>query len=95
MAEEGILERAQSGVSGEALNGDDAAPGEAGDGCEAGADLAVVEQDRAGAAVAGVAADFRTGETEGVAKKVGEAEHGVGLDPDEAAVQGEFDVRKT
>ena len=92
MAEEGVLQAIQRFVLGEALDGDDAAAGGARDGDQAGADLAIVEQDRAGAAVAGVAADFGAGEAELVAQDVGEAVHRVGVDLHWAGVQGERDA---
>jgi hypothetical protein len=92
VAEEGVLQRVQFAVLGQALDGDDAAAFDAGDGDQARTDLAAVEQHRAGAAIAGVAADLGAGETERVTQHVGEALHGVGLELDGAAVQGELDA---
>ena len=71
MLEEGGLQRRQFAV-GEAFDGAHRAARNAGYGNQAGADRLAVEQDGAGAAVAGVAADLGAGQAELVAQHRGQ-----------------------
>jgi len=73
MAQERPLKAVQAAVSGEALHGLHAAARSLGQRHHAAAHLGAVEQHRAGAAVAGVAAHLGPGEAEIVAQRVGEA----------------------
>ena len=72
MVEEGLLQRRERAVRRKALDRLDRAAGHLAHRDQAGADLPAVEQHRAGAAVAGVAADLGAGEAEIVAQRGGE-----------------------
>ena len=61
-------------------------------GDEAGAGLLTVEEHRAGAAVAGVAADLGAGKPEAVAQRTGEARERIGGDGDRIAVDPEAGI---
>ena len=70
MGEEGFLQRRQRAVAvAEALDRLDRAARDLAHRDQAGADLPAVEQHRAGAAVAGIAADLGAGEAEVVAQR--------------------------
>ena len=73
MAQEGPLQPVQPSFGGEALHGLHVAPCGLGQRHHAAADLGAVEQHRAGAAVARVAADLGPGQAEIVAERIGEA----------------------
>ncbi len=70
----------------------DAASGNLAGGNQAGADLRTVEQHRAGAAIAGVAADLGAGGAELVAQHIGEASRRLDLHGDGSAVETEIDA---
>ena len=73
VAQEGPLQPVQPAVRGESLHGLHMAAGGLGQRHHAAADLGTVEQHRAGAAVAGVAAHLRPGKAEVVAQRIGES----------------------
>ena len=83
------MQAGEAAVLGEAFDGDDGAPRRAGGGGEAGADGLAVEEDGAGAAVAGVAADLGAGEAGVLAQELREAAGRGGVEDGGAAVQGE------
>ena len=73
VAQESPLQAVQPSFGGKALHGLHVAPGGLGQRHHAATHLGAVEQHRAGAAVAGVAADLGPGQAEIVAKRIGEA----------------------
>ena len=90
--DEGALQRRQRAVGlGQAFDRDHAAPGALAQRDDARADLFAVEQHRAGAAVACMAADLRAGESQVVAQCVGQAPQRVGVDRHRAAVHVQRD----
>ena len=70
---ERLLKRGQLLAFGETLHGDDASSRRLPHRNQARADLLVVQQNRAGAAVAGIAADLRTRQTQLVPQDIGKA----------------------
>jgi hypothetical protein len=91
VALEGGLERGDLAAAREPFDGDDLSAFGLRERSQAGAHLAAVEQHRAGAAVAGVAADLRSGKAEVVAQHVGQARLGRGRGADLLAVDRELD----
>ena len=91
VAQEGPLQAVEASLPGEALHGFHVAPCGLGHGHHAAAHLGAVEQHRAGAAVAGVAAYLGAGEPEIVAERVGEAPERRRRDRDRFPVDREGD----
>ncbi len=73
---EGGLQRIEPAAFGETLDGHDRAALDLRRGDEAGADLRAVEQHRAGAAIAGIAADLGAGQPQILTQEVGEPADG-------------------
>ena len=92
MFEERFLQRRQSAIRREALNRLDPSAGYLAHRDQARADLAPVEPHRAGAAVAGIAADLGAGEAEVVAQRRGEPRDRRAVPFGPSAVQGEGDL---
>ena len=91
---ERVLERRQPPARRrQPLDGQHLAPLDLGHRRHAGADLAAVQQHRAGAAIAGVAADLGPGQQELLAQHMGEPADRVGADLGRAAVEGEGNRR--
>ena len=91
VAQERVLQCIQRAVPRQPLHRDDTAAIDAGDRDQAGADLPVIHQHRAGPAIAGIAADLRSGQTERVAQHVGQALHRIGPHLDGPPIQREPD----
>ena len=93
MVEEGLLQARSLRIGGQPFDGGDRAPRHLATGHKAGAQLFAVDQDRAGAAVAGVAADLGAGETEHVAQRVAQSVARIRVQRRRAAVEREADVQ--
>ncbi len=83
------LDRPQGVTGGEALDGVDRAPVQLTERDETGAHRVAVQANRAGATVAGIAADLRAGQTQVVAEDLAEAPHRVAIDRDITAIDPE------
>jgi hypothetical protein len=90
--EEGLLERGEAAVDGQALDRLDGAAADLAHRDQAGADLPSVEPHRAGAAIARVAADLGAGKPEIVAQRRGQPRDRRALPLGLNAVQGEGDL---
>ena len=84
MLVECLLKPAQAAVCPQSLDGGDRTPPDLNDGDQAGADLFAIEQDGAGTAITGVAADLGPGQSEMVSEHAREPGGGVCADLDRA-----------
>ena len=91
VTQESPLQVRQGVLPGQPLDGDHVAPGRARQRRQAGADRLPVEQHGAGAAVAGIAADLGAGQPQLAAQHLREPPARCGIDPREAAVDGQFE----
>ena len=91
VAVEGPLQAREGAVPGQALDGEDVAARDLAQRHQTGANLLAVEQHRAGAAIAGVAADLGADQPELLAEHVGEARERPRAHPDRALVDREGD----
>ena len=92
MGVEGPLHRRSQPVRGQALDGGDAPSGHLSDRDQAGAGLVAIDQHRAGAAIAGVAAALRSRRAQAEAEHVAQPGIGCVRDGDAPAVQSEGDL---
>ena len=82
MAQEGFLQLGEHAIRRQPFDGDDIAALDLAQRHQAGADLLAIQQHRAGAAIAGIAADLGAGQAEILAQHIGQA-------PDRRRIDGD------